>query len=191
MAKAKTPTDEKFENQDFNLFEALEAIDRKDYGYYDRLTEEQKKKFVPFMLIKWVSYVTGKNQYHYTLLTNEVNKYFFNEKVHMHPKLQWQLLCVAGIGAKQFRKWLPQISERISLLKDKGSRDEIETFFSKIYTKTDKQIIKEMSDLYFKQQQKKFYLAKQYPTLKLDEIELLNVLISDADIEEHEKNSGN
>ncbi len=48
-----------------------------------------------------------------------------------------------------------------------------------------------MSDLYVKQQHKKFYLAKEYPTLKLDEIELLHVLISDADIEEHKKNSGN
>jgi len=36
MAKAKVSADEKFEKQDFDLFEALSAIDNKDYGYYDR-----------------------------------------------------------------------------------------------------------------------------------------------------------
>jgi hypothetical protein len=190
MAKAKTPVDEKFEQIDFNLFEALEAIDRKDYGYYDRLTEEQKKKFAPFMAIKWVSYVTGRNQHHYTLFANEINKNFLNEKIYNHPKLQWQLLCVAGIGMKQFRKWIPQISEKVSSLKDKAAKDDVETFFGKVYSGTDKKLIKQMSELYLDQQHKKFYLAKEYPTLKLDEIELLNAIISDAEIEEHKKNSG-
>lgn len=189
--KPKTTTEEKFENVDFNLFEALEAIDRKDYGYYDRLTEEQKKKFAPFMLIKWVSYVTGRNQYHYALFSNEINKNFLNEKIHTHPKLQWQLLCVAGIGSKQFRKWLPQISEKISSLKDKASKDEIETFFSKVYTKTDASLIEQISEAYVGKHNKKVYLAKEFPNLKLDEIELLNALVSNAEIEEHKKNSGN
>ncbi len=43
MAKATTPVDEKFEKQDFDLFEALNAIDNKDYEYFDRLTPEQQK----------------------------------------------------------------------------------------------------------------------------------------------------
>jgi hypothetical protein len=53
MATKKTaiPADEKLENQDFNLFEAIAALDKKDYGYYYRLTPEQQRKFVPFMLI--------------------------------------------------------------------------------------------------------------------------------------------
>jgi hypothetical protein len=32
LARVKTPVDEKFEKQDFNLFEAITAIDKKDYG---------------------------------------------------------------------------------------------------------------------------------------------------------------
>ena len=54
MARVKTPVDEKFEKQDFNLFEAIAAIDKKDYGYYDRLTTEQQRKFVPFMMVHWI-----------------------------------------------------------------------------------------------------------------------------------------
>lgn len=59
MAKAKTPIDEKFEKIDFDLFEALAAIDRKDYGYYDRLTEEQQRKFSPYMMVRWMSSMKG------------------------------------------------------------------------------------------------------------------------------------
>ena len=39
----KTPIDEKFEKQDFNLFDALLALDKKDYGYIDKLNAEQQK----------------------------------------------------------------------------------------------------------------------------------------------------
>jgi hypothetical protein len=53
--KKTTPTDEKFVAQDFNLFDALAAMDKKDYDYYDRLTDEQQKKFVPYMMTHWMS----------------------------------------------------------------------------------------------------------------------------------------
>lgn len=110
MAKQKTPTDEKFEKIDFDLFEALAAIDRKDYGYYDRLTPEQQKKFAPFMMIKWFSAVKASlpiQQYH-LLSTNEfANKYLFNENVYKNPKLQWLMLCASGLGqGKQFHQYI-------------------------------------------------------------------------------------
>jgi hypothetical protein len=37
--KVTIPADEKLENQDFPLFDALLALDKKDYDYYDRLSE--------------------------------------------------------------------------------------------------------------------------------------------------------
>lgn len=109
MAKKATPTEEKFEKQDFDLFEALAAIDRKDYGYYDRLTEEQKKKFSPFMTIKWMSAVkaSGSLQQFHALSTNEfANKHLFNENVIKHPKLQWMMLCASSLGQKQFHHYI-------------------------------------------------------------------------------------
>lgn len=129
MAKAKIPTDEKFEKIDFDLFEALAAIDRKDYGYYDRLTDEQKKKFAPFMLIKWMSSVKSSfpvQQFH-VLSTNEfANKHIFNEIVSKHPKLQWLMLCASGLdNGKQFHQF-------IKTNKDKNE-DSILDFLSKTY----------------------------------------------------------
>ena len=123
MAKAKTPTDEKFEKIDFDLFEALAAIDRKDYGYYDSLTDEQKKKFSPFMMIKWLSAVKASLpiQQYYLLSTNEfANKYLFNENVYKNPKLQWLMLCASGLGqGKQFHQFIKS--------KDVGEDDKLKT----------------------------------------------------------------
>ena len=91
MAKEKLSADEKFTKQDFDLFEALTAIDKKDYSYFDKLTPEQQRKFVPFMLIHWVSAIKGNKdlQSYYLQSTDyHANKYLFNENVQKHPKLQ-------------------------------------------------------------------------------------------------------
>lgn len=128
MAKTKTPADEKFEKQDFDLFEALAAIDRKDYGYYDRLTEEQQKKFSPYMMVRWISGIkasTALQQYH-VLSTNEfANTHLFSEFVSKHPKLQWLMLCASGLGnGKQFHQFL-----KANKLED----NDVITFLSKVY----------------------------------------------------------
>ena len=157
MAKAKTPTEEKFEKQDFDLFEALSAIDRKDYGYYDRLTEEQKKKFNPFMMIKWFSSVKASlpiQQFH-LLSTNEfTNKYLFSENIYKNPKLQWLMLCASGLGqGKQFHQ----------------------------YIKT--------KDIY--EDEKIKFLKIVYPDMKMSDLQILSLLITNEDIEKYINDSGN
>jgi hypothetical protein len=195
MAKAKTPTDEKFEKIDFDLFEALAALDKKDYGYYDRLTEEQKQKFNPFMLIKWLTYIKGKTevQQFYVLAGNEFgNKYMFNELVGKHPKLQWLMLCSAtpGLG-KQFRQWIPQISERVSRYKDKAKVEDIREYYSKIYPNSDKELLNEIAKIYVTEHKKKVYLAEKFPEMNFEEIETLSNIITDDDIQKYEKEYGN
>jgi hypothetical protein len=147
--KIAIPQDEKLENQDFNLFEAIAALDKKDYGYYDRLTPEQQRKFVPFMLIKWLSYVKGSSDVagYYAMSTEYyANKYFFNEYVSKHPKLQWYMMCAASPGkGKQYHQWLPQIKERVSLLKEPAQVKEIKEYFTKIYPKANSEDLTEYS----------------------------------------------
>lgn len=194
MAKQKTPTDEKFEKIDFDLFEALAAIDRKDYGYYDRLTEEQKKKFVPFMLIQWTSAVkaNSKLQQYYLLATNDfANKYLFNENVQKHPKLQWLMLCTIGLGTKQFHQWIPQIKDKVIKLKESPTRDDIYEYYKKIYPGTDTELLKEIANEFVRIYKRKTYLANEFPNMKLDDIEVLNGLVSDDDIKQYEKQAGN
>lgn len=194
MAKAKVSADEKFEDQDFDMFEALAALDKKDYGYYDRLTEEQRKKFVPFMMIMWFSSVKGRTdfQQYYVLSVNEfANKHLFNENVQKHPKLQWLMLCSSGIGSKQFHQWIPQIKQNVGKLKEKASVKDIKEYYKKIYPKTDDDTLSEFSKLYTEQQHKKVYLAQKFPELKVDDIEALSNFVTDDEIKEYEKQHGN
>lgn len=194
MAKAKIATDEKFEKQDFDLFEALTAIDKKDYGYYDRLSDEQKKKFVPYMLIIWVSTVKGSYelQNYYLSSTNyHANKYLFNENVQKNPKLQWLMLCAASPGVgKQFHQYLPHIRDRVSKLKDSAKKQDIKEYYKKIYPNADTDIIDEISELFVFQQHKKVRISNLYPDMKLDDIEILNSIVTTEELTEYEKQLG-
>ena len=127
--KKAIPKDEKFEKQDFDLFKVLESLDRKDYSLYDTLSEEQQKKFVPYMMAHWMSQVKDKGgiQGYYVMSVNyHANQHLFNEYVMKHPKLQWLMLCASspGIG-KQFHQWVPHLSDKIGKFKEQAKNKEI------------------------------------------------------------------
>ena len=195
MAKEKLSADEKFTGQEFDLFDALTAIDKKDYSYYDRLTPEQQKKFVPFMMLHWISAVKASSDVQsYYLQSTEyhANKYLFNENIQKHPKLQWLMLCAASPGlGKQFHQWIPHIRERVTRLLDSPKQKEIKEYFKKIYPKTDDSDLTLLSEIYVDNHKKKMYLAKKFPELKFDEIELLSDLTTDEDIKQYEEDWGN
>ena len=195
MAKEKLAADEKFDKIDFDLFEALAAIDRKDYAYYDRLTPEQQKKFVPFMMLHWVSAIKGNGDVQaYYLMNTEycANKYMFNENVQKNPKLQWLMLCAAspGIG-KQFHQWIPHIRERVSKLKESQKTKEIKDYYKKVYPKSKDSDISLIAEVFVDNHRKKMYLANKFPEMKYDEIELLSEIITDQDIKNYEEDYGN
>ena len=195
MAKEKLSADEKFEKVEFDLFEAITAIDKKDYSYYDRLTPEQQRKFVPFMMLHWISAIKGSSDlqgYYLRSVDYHANKYMFNESVQKNPKLQWLMLCAAspGIG-KQFHQWIPHMKERVAKLKEKPKAKEIKDYFKKIYPKLSDSDLNMITDVFIDSHRKKMYIANKFPELKFDEIELLSELITDKDIEEYEKELGN
>lgn len=194
MAKKKTSIDEKFERQDFDLWAALDAIDRKDYGYYDTLTAEQQKKFAPYMVLMYMS--TVSNQYiqkEYILKTNKIaNLHFFNDNIKKHPKLQWMMLCASSpLKGKQYHKWIPHIRDALSKLRENIKGDEIKEYYKKLYPKATLDLIDEITKEHTKQHQTKMYIGQQFSNMKFDEIEVLLKFITDKDIETHKKESGN
>ena len=193
MAKAKTPIDEKFEKIDFDLFEALSAIDRKDYEYYDRLSEEQKRKFNPYMLLIWLSSVKGRDQLVSLTRANVMaNNNMFAERMQDNPKLQWLSLCAASLGkGKQFREYLPTLSKSVVDYKKTATLDEVKKYFSKLHPNVDQELINEISKLFVEQQKRKCYLAEKFPTMKIADINVLNELLTDEEIKEYERDSGN
>jgi hypothetical protein len=195
MAKEKVSADEKFESQDFDLFKAIEAIDRKDYSYYDKLSPEQQKKFVPFMMLHWVSAVKGNegvSRYYVMSVEAHANKYMFNEFVQKHPKLQWYMLCAASPGlGKQFHQWIPHIKERVSKLRESAKLKDTKEYYKKIYPKASDSDVTLISEAFVESHKRKVYLAEKFPNLKYDEIELLSDLVTDKDIKQYEEDSGN
>ena len=85
----------------------MRAYDRKDRSYYDNFTDEDRKKFSTYLMLRYGASVTGSSdlQAYYLLAVNErVNKNFFD--LGKHPKLQW-LLCttVSPAMGKQHHFW--------------------------------------------------------------------------------------
>jgi hypothetical protein len=193
--KKTTPTEEKFEGQDFNLFDALAAMDKKDYGYYDRLTEEQQKKFVPYMMTHWMSAIKGSGDvqgYYLRSVDYHANKHLFNEYVQKHPKLQWYMLCASSPGlGKQFHQWIPHLGSKVTSLKEPAKVKEIKEYYTKIYPKVDSDDIDEIAKQFVVEHKRKCYLAETFPNLKQTDIEVLSQLVTDEDIKQYEKDRGN
>lgn len=187
--------EDKLENVDLNLFETLAALDKKDYGYYDRLTVEQKKKFSPFMMVHWMSAIKGGGdlQSYYLQSSNyHANKYILHETVSKHDKLQWLMLCASSPNmGKQFHQWIPHIKQKVSLLEEDAKAKDIKEYYKKIYPKASEDTIKDIADEYVRLQKRKRYLAEQFPDLKFQDIEVLNEIVSEEDIKKYEKEKGN
>jgi len=86
----------------------MAAYDRKDRAYYDKFTDEQKKQFSTYLMLKYGANVGGSAdlQAYYLMATNErVNKHFF--ELNKHTKLQW-LACttVSPQMGNQYHYWL-------------------------------------------------------------------------------------
>lgn len=193
--KDKAPADEKFDNQDLKLFDVLAALDRKDYSWYDKLSEEQQRKFVPKIMTDWMSAVKSNPdmQMEYLLGTDQVaNRYLFNEVIAKHPKLQWLMLCAASPGrGKQFHQWIPKIGLGVSKLKEKASPKDINAYYSKIYPNEHSDTIAELTAAFLDEHKRKVYLSKAFPNMKLADIETLFELVTEQDIENYDKERGN
>jgi hypothetical protein len=75
----------------------MTQFDRKNRAFYDELTDEERKKFSNYLMIRWGSAVQGSAelQEFYLVATNErFNKHFF--AINKHPKLQW--LCATAVS---------------------------------------------------------------------------------------------
>ena len=75
----------------------MSQFDRKNRRFYNELTDEEKKKFSNYLMIRWGSSVQGSRelQEFYVISCNErLNKHFF--AINRHPQLQW--LCATAVS---------------------------------------------------------------------------------------------
>lgn len=84
-------------NNKLTIQNEMKMFDQKNREFYDELSEEEKKKFSNYLMIRWGSSVRGSSelQEYYLHATNQrLNKNFF--EINKHPKLQW--LCATTIS---------------------------------------------------------------------------------------------
>ena len=86
----------------------LAGVDLRNYDFYDKLTDEEKKSFSPFVLMRYISNVDGNPDLHEWFIerTNE----FVNKDHWLLSKadkaLLWKLFAACGIGKKVYHPYL-------------------------------------------------------------------------------------
>jgi hypothetical protein len=114
----------------------MAQLDRKQRDFYDSLTDEERKKFSLFLMLRWSSAVQGDvelQEYYVQSCNHYLNRNFF--AVNRHPKLQWLMATAVSpglgthrhvwIAAKKKEKTSPDI-KRLKELFPAMKPDELE-----------------------------------------------------------------
>lgn len=86
----------------------LSAVDQRNHDFYDNLTDEEKKAFSPYILMRYTSNVQGDKdlQEWYLEMTNElVNKNHWSLSKG-HKALLWKLFASTGTGMNAYHPYL-------------------------------------------------------------------------------------
>jgi hypothetical protein len=86
----------------------LNAVDQKNYDFYDNLTDEERKVFSPYILMRYTASVQGDRdiQEWFVEMTNEmVNKNHWDLSKN-HKALLWKLFAATGAGVNCYHPYL-------------------------------------------------------------------------------------
>lgn len=144
------------------LKEIMAAIDKKDRNFYNNLSDEQKKAFSAWMMMRYCSSVQGRDAANYIYMTNELVNYQFSE-VSKHPELQWLLLSACGIGKIQFHPYLKPPNSR-------KKKNKIFEFIYNIYPHMKAEDINNMIDINTKEELTEFAIAHGYDDKTIKDI---------------------
>lgn len=112
-----------------SIQEEMLAFDRKNREFYDNLTDEEKKKFSSYLMIRWGATVQGSAdlQEYYLQSTNlRLNKNFFAVPKE-HDKLNWLAATTVSPGmGKQWHSW-------IGMKKKEAGGNKVRKFLQKLY----------------------------------------------------------
>jgi hypothetical protein len=142
----------------------LNAVDQKNYEFYEKLSDEEKKAFAPFILMRYSASVQGDRdtQEWFLEMTNElVNKNHWTLSKN-HKELLWKLFAGIGTGVSAYHPYLAagkkekahKIEKLLAELYPAKKMDEIKLLASIM----DKKDIEELFDkMGFDKKQRKEY----------------------------------
>ena len=86
----------------------LNAVDQKNYDFYDNLTDEERKVFSPYILMRYTASTQGDREIQewFVEMTNEmVNKNHWDLSKN-HKALLWKLFAATGAGVNCYHPYL-------------------------------------------------------------------------------------
>lgn len=84
------------------LFSTLKQIDNNDYQFYNELTDDEKRKIGPYILLKWLSFSNDAERI--KLINETANVYMFS--LYKYPELMSKVLAASGTGKEEFYKFI-------------------------------------------------------------------------------------
>lgn len=77
-----------------DIFSVLSAIDKKDFSFFEKLSEKEMKDISPFILMRWLSGTVEPAQIY--LLNELVNSHVFSLQKHKELMIRLLMLCTDG-----------------------------------------------------------------------------------------------
>lgn len=117
----------------------LAAVDHRDYNFYSNLSDEERKAFSPYVLMRYTSNVQGDRDLQEWFLetTNEnVNKHHWTLSKN-HKELLWKLFAATGVGAGMYHPYMAAGK--------KEKANKIEKLLAEIYPAMKMSDIKQMA----------------------------------------------
>lgn len=105
---------EKKKKYSLDLFDVLRALDKKDFKFYKKLTEEQQKEVNLITLLRWFTLVKGSNDAHayYTTMANQHLNLQLYSLQSKNKELGFLVLCAIGIGSTLKHEWVKAVNKR-------------------------------------------------------------------------------
>jgi hypothetical protein len=103
---------QKLKKHGLDLSRVLSELDQGNKNFYRNLSDEEKKAYVPLVLMRYMSSLSDQsaNKAYAIIAANDlVNIGFW--QLSKHPELQHLLLCLTGLGSKQYRPWISNKSK--------------------------------------------------------------------------------
>lgn len=95
-----------------DIFAVMKAAGNKDWGFWNRLSDEEKSQLSPLIIMRWMS---GSLNDQTVCMNNTINKYVW--KLQNDPELLWKLLVAGAITGRG--NWLSQKTSKKTTLTSK------------------------------------------------------------------------
>lgn len=125
-----------------DIFEVLRQINNKNYNYYDKLSDQEKKLFQPFLVYQWLTSTDNGMQ---LSILNHIGSMVY--ELSNFPNLLYKLFCVSSRSQNTRYSWLykkqPKIEAEFIIAKYLGCSVRVAKMHTEFFSDTQ---LKEMMD---------------------------------------------